>query len=84
MGNLAALVIVLTLMDVVCTEFHKDFGPHIDDEEYGDKFDWDEDQGSNDYSLIKGHQDADALYAFKGRGFGGEIGVVTANTPLAL
>ena len=26
--------------------------------------------------------DANALYAFKSRGFGGEIGVVTANTPL--
>ena len=24
---------------------------------------------------------ADALYAFKGRGFGGEIGLVIANTP---
>jgi len=30
--------------------------------------------------LIK--EDADALYAFKGRGFGGEIGLVTANIPL--
>jgi len=27
--------------------------------------------------------DADALYAFKSRGFGGEIGVVTASAPLA-
>jgi len=30
--------------------------------------------------LIK--EDADALYAFKSRGFGGEIGLVTVNTPL--
>ena len=27
---------------------------------------------------------ANALYAFKSRGFGGEVGVVTANNPLAL
>ena len=27
---------------------------------------------------------ADALYAFKSRGFGGEIGLVADNTPLAL
>ena len=26
-------------------------------------------------TTITGHQDADALYAFKSRGFGGEIGV---------
>ena len=26
-------------------------------------------------TTITGHQDADALYAFKGRGFGGEIGM---------
>ena len=30
--------------------------------------------------LIK--EDADALYAFKGRGISGEIGLVTANIPL--
>ena len=30
--------------------------------------------------LIK--EDADALYAFKSKGFGGEIGLVTVNTPL--
>ena len=29
------------------------------------------------------HQDADALYAFKSRGFAGEIGLVIADTPLA-
>tara|TARA_B100000749_G_scaffold15929_1_gene12298 strand:- start:23 stop:175 length:153 start_codon:yes stop_codon:yes gene_type:complete len=32
--------------------------------------------------LIK--EDADALYAFKGRGFSGKIGVVTPNIPLKL
>ena len=26
-------------------------------------------------TTITGHQDADSLYAFKGRGFGGEIGM---------
>jgi hypothetical protein len=28
--------------------------------------------------------DTDALYAFKSRGFGGEIGVVATSSPLAL
>ena len=32
--------------------------------------------------LLQRHQDADALYAFKSRGFGGEIGVVTVNNLL--
>ena len=32
--------------------------------------------------VITYHQDADALYAFKSRGFSGEIGLVAATTPL--
>jgi len=38
-------------------------------------------------ATITGHKDSknvNALYAFKSRGFGGEVGLVTANTPLAL
>ena len=32
----------------------------------------------------KRYKDTDALYPFKSRGFGGEIGLVTANTSLAI
>ena len=39
---------------------------------------WYRPRGGYDYRTQR-HQDADALYAFKSRGFGGEIGVVAAN-----
>ena len=32
--------------------------------------------------MIAGYTDADALYAFKSKGFGGRIGVITTSFPL--
>ena len=32
--------------------------------------------------MTQRYKDADALYAFESRGFGGEIGVVTTSLPL--
>ena len=37
----------------------------------------------SEFPQTTAHQDADALYAFKSRGFAGEIGLVIADTPLA-
>ncbi len=35
---------------------------------------------TGNYFTTQRYKDANALYAFKSRGFGGEIGLVTANT----
>ena len=35
----------------------------------------------SEFQKTTAHQDADALYTFKSRGFGGEAGLVIANTP---
>ena len=37
----------------------------------------------SEFRLTTDHRDADALYAFKSRGFGREVGVVTTNNLLA-
>ena len=37
----------------------------------------------SEFRLTTDHQDTDALYAFKSRGFGGEVGAVTTNNLLA-